>query len=198
MRFKQWSRVGLLHAALILALQALFWLSVKYWITFTALFIAFRLTLNHTGAGSGPKVPWPNFLWGHLSPVSCHFVWNVCEVRDCSGKSRRASLDTQNGDVHNDLHFGALVEGALKGTPEGFEFPQLLILTKTLAICMQINNWRPPKSQERFLLSTLGFGYTGWGRQMGNFSGLSYSWSQFLSRRKINESGCHGNEQDAN
>ena len=31
---------------LILVLQALSWLSVKYWITFTALFIAFRLTLT--------------------------------------------------------------------------------------------------------------------------------------------------------
>lgn len=37
---------SLFHTALILALQALFWLSVKYWITFTALFIAFRLTLT--------------------------------------------------------------------------------------------------------------------------------------------------------
>lgn len=46
MRLKQGTGVTLLRTVLILVLPALFWLSVKHWITFTALFIAFRLTLT--------------------------------------------------------------------------------------------------------------------------------------------------------
>lgn len=162
------------------------------------------------GAGSGPKVPWPNFLWGHLSPVPCRFVCDVRGVHACSRKSRGASLDTA---AHRQF---SKSWGWWWGLwwwwwPAfcGLLMEQVYLRVYIISISTyQKHQWFPWGSSMiqdpllLFLLSPLGFGCPGNGMLMGDkwvaSVGCSAADHGSYLARKTNESSCHGNTQDAN